>query len=60
MKYAAAGIVALGALLSYLAKPLFRWMKKQEPEEKTILKIKVTGLAVAMIGVLLLFIVEGM
>ena len=59
MKYTAAGIVLLGALLSYLSKPLFRQIKKQEPEEKFILKIKLTGLAIAMVGVVLLFISEG-
>ncbi len=60
MKYAAAGIVLLGALLSYLSKPLFRWLKKQEPEDKDVLKMKIVGLGIAMIGVLLLFISEGM
>ena len=59
MKYAAAGIVLLGALLSYLSKPLFRWVKKQEPEEQTILKIKLAGLGIAAVGVLLLLISEG-
>ena len=60
MKYAAAGIVLLGALLSYLSKPLFRWPKKQEPEEQSIIKIKLAGLGIALVGVLLLFISEGM
>ncbi len=60
MKYAAAGIVLLGALLSYLSKPLFRWLKKQEPEEQSIIKIKLAGLGIALVGVLLLFISEGM
>ena len=60
MKYAATGLILLGALLCYLAKPLFRWLKKQEPEEASVIKIKLAGLGVAMVGVILLFISEGM
>ncbi len=59
MKYAAAGIVLLGALLSYLSKPLFRWLKKTEPDEQNMIKIKLVGLGIAAVGVLLLFISEG-
>ncbi|MBE7042012.1 MAG: hypothetical protein E7399_00755 [Ruminococcaceae bacterium] len=59
MKYAAAGIVLLGALLSYLSKSLYRWLKKSEPEEKSVLKIKFAGLGIVMVGVVLLLISEG-
>ena len=59
MKYAAAGIVLLGGLICYLAKPLFRWVRKEEPEEKDALKIKLAGLVTAIIGMLLLFLSEG-
>ncbi len=60
MKYAAVCLVLLGALLSYLSKPLLRRLKKTEPEEKNIIKIKLAGLGVAVVGVLLLLISEGM
>lgn len=59
MKIAAAGIVLIGALISYLSKPLLRRLRNGETEEKDVLKIKFTGLAVAMIGMLLLFLSEG-
>lgn len=60
MKYAAAVIVIIGALISYLSKALFRWVKKREPEDRETVRLKLAGLLVAVAGVALLFFSERM
>lgn len=58
MKYGAAGIVAVGALVVYLARAFFRWVKKREPEDREVAVIKLCGLLIALVGAVLLFISE--
>ncbi len=60
MKYAAAGVVLIGALVVYLARILFRAVKKREPEDRELTKLKFAGLLVALAGVALLFLSDRM
>ena len=60
MKYAAAAIIALGALAVYMARVLFRTVKKREPEDRELVMVKLAGLLVAVAGVILLFFSDRM
>lgn len=58
MKYVALGVIAIGAIISYLSKRFYLWIKKQNPEEKELVKIKLAGFGVMLIGLLILLITE--
>ncbi len=52
-------VVAIGALVCYMAKLLCKKVLKKEPNDESIARIKLLGLGITVVGVVLLFVIGG-
>lgn len=57
VKVIGSALLVVGAVCCYLAKWLYRFIKKQEPNEAAVLKLKLSGLLAVIAGALVLFLV---
>lgn len=58
-KIVSLGVMVLGAVLCYGAKPVIRKVLKKAPDDKSVAQVKLLGFGVAVLGVVLLFIIGG-
>ena len=49
-------LLAVGAVIAYLSKYIFRLVRKDEPSEEQIIKLKLLGLSFVIVAVILVFV----
>ena len=58
-KIVSLAVLAIGALVCYMAKLLCKKVLKKEPDDKTVVQIKLVGFGIAVLGLVLLFVIGG-
>lgn len=58
-KIVSLAVLAIGALVCYMAKLLCKKVLKKEPDDKSVAQIKLVGFGIAVLGLVLLFVIGG-